>query len=104
MTYIRSVAREIVGRDVIRVGPSDNLLYLSVELLKLVSNFLISCVFSQEEVGVHFGIFAEVLVQVLKGRPIAPAVVESRLIKEVSKVKRVRCGRAVIGIVVAEGL
>ena len=87
MTYIRSVAWEIAGRDVIRVGPSDNLLYLSVELLKLVSNFLITCVLSQEEVGVHLWIFTKVLVQVLKGRPIAPAVVESRLIKEVSQVK-----------------
>ena len=89
MTYIRSVAGEVPGRDVVSVGPSDNLLYLSVELLKLVSNLLITCVLSQEEVGVHLGFFAEVLVQVLKGRPIAPAVVESRLIKEVSQVKRV---------------
>lgn len=89
VTYIRSVAGEIPGRDVVSVGPSDNLLYLSVELLELVSNLLITCVLSQEEVGVHLGIFAEVLVQVLKGRPIAPAVVESRLIKEVSQVKRV---------------
>ena len=45
MTYISSVAREIPGWDVVSGGPIGNLLYHSVELFKLVSHFLITCVF-----------------------------------------------------------
>ena len=44
MTYISSVAWEIPGWDVVSGGPSGNLIYQTVELLKLVSHFLITCV------------------------------------------------------------
>ena len=85
MTYISSVAWEIPGWDVVSGGPSGNLIYQTVELLELVSNFLITCVFPQKDVGVYLRLLAEVLVQILKGCPIAPTMVEGRLIEEVSE-------------------
>ena len=104
LTYVSFVAWEIPGRNVVSGGHIDNLIHHSVELLKLVSHFLITCVLSQEDVSVHFGLLAEVLVQILEGWPISLSVEESRLIEEVSEAERCRCRCTVISIVVADRL
>ena len=80
------------------------LLNLLVELFELCTNQFVVCILALRDVAVFLRFLAPVLEYLIVGLPVALAMEEGRLVKEVQQVERVFRSRHMIRVIVGERL